>query len=77
MNILQLKPVRDPVEHIRIALDVVELGNFRGGVTEEVGYLLRGEGFDVAVFILDSVDQPCGKGMAETVQSFGFYAGSG
>ena len=27
-DFLQLKPIRDAVEHIRIAFDVVELGDF-------------------------------------------------
>ena len=76
-DFLQLKPIRNPVEHIRIAFDVIELGDFRGGVTEEVGYLFGGEGFDVAVFVLDSVDQSGCKGMAEAVETFGFYAGGG
>ena len=55
-DFLQLKPIRDPVEHIRLALDVVEFGDLRGGVAEEVGYLFGGEGFDVAVFIFCAVD---------------------
>ena len=46
-------------------------------MAEEVGYLLGGEGFYVAVFVLDAVDQSGCKGMAETVETFGFYAGGG
>ena len=53
---LQLKPIRYPIQHFHIALDVVKLGDFRGGVTEEVGYLFWGEGFDVAVFVFCAVD---------------------
>ena len=52
---LQFKPIRNAVEHFHISLDVVELGDFRGGVTEEVGYLFWGEGFDVAVLIFCAV----------------------
>ena len=36
-----------------------------------------GEGFDVAVFVLDSVDQSGGEGVAEAVKAFCFYAGGG
>ena len=46
-------------------------------MAEEVGYLFRGEGFDVAVFVLDSVDQSGCEGVAEAVETFGFYAGGG
>lgn len=53
---LQFKPIGNPVEHFHISLDVVELGDFRGGVTEEVGYLFGSEGFDVAVFVFCAVD---------------------
>ena len=76
-NFSQLKPIRDPVQHFTIALDVVELGYFWGGVAEEVGYLLGGEGFDVAVFVFDTVDQSGCEGMAKAVETFGFYAGGG
>ena len=46
-------------------------------MAEEVGYLFGSEGFDVAVFVLNSVDQSGCKGMAEAVETFGFYAGGG
>ena len=46
-------------------------------MAEEVGYLFGGEGFDVAVFVLNSVDQSCGEGVAEAVETFCFYAGGG
>ena len=46
-------------------------------MTKEVGYLLGGKGFDVAVFVLDSVDQSGCKGVAEAVETFCFYAGGG
>ena len=46
-------------------------------MAEEVGYLFWGEGFDVAVFVLDSVDQSGCEGMAEAVETFCFYAGGG
>ena len=46
-------------------------------MAEEVGYLLGGEGLDVAVFVFDSVDQSGCKGVAEAVETFGFYAGGG
>ena len=46
-------------------------------MTEEVGYLLGGEGFDVAVFVFDAVDQSGCEGVAEAVEAFCFYAGSG
>ena len=36
-----------------------------------------GEGFDVAVFVLDSVDQSGCEGVAEAVETFCFYAGGG
>ena len=52
----QLKPIRDAVEHLHISLDVVELGDFRGGVAKEVGYMTRGKRLDVAVFVFYSVD---------------------
>ena len=74
---LQLKPVCYAIQHFHISLDVVELSYFRGGVAEEVGYLFGGEGFDVAVFVLDSVDQSGCEGVAETVETFCFYAGGG
>ena len=76
-DFLQLKPIRNAVEHFHITLDVIELGDFRGGVAEEVGYLFGCEGFDVAVFVLDSVDQSGCEGVAEAVETFGFYAGGG
>ena len=76
-DFLQLKPVCDPVEHIRIAFNVVEFGDFRGGMAEEVGYLLGGEGFDFAVFVFDTVDQSGCEGVAEAVETFCFYAGGG
>ena len=31
---LQLKPIRDAVEQLHVSLDVVELGDFGGGVAE-------------------------------------------
>lgn len=46
-------------------------------MTEEIGYLLRGEGFDVAVFVLDAVDQSGCEGVAEAVETFCFYVGGG
>ena len=46
-------------------------------MAEEVGYLFGGEGFDVAVFVPDSVDQSGCEGMAEAVEAFCFYAGGG
>ena len=46
-------------------------------MAEEVGYLLGGEGLDVAVFVFDSVDQSGCKGVAEAVETFCFYAGGG
>ena len=46
-------------------------------MAEEVGYLLGGEGFDVAVFVFDTVDQSGCEGVAEAVETFGFYAGGG
>ena len=46
-------------------------------MAEEVGYLFWGEGFYVAVFVLDSVDQSGCEGVAEAVETFCFYAGSG
>ena len=46
-------------------------------MAEEVGYLLGGEGFDVAVFVFDTVDQSGCEGMAKAVETFGFYAGGG
>ena len=76
-DFLQLKPIRNPVQHFQIALDIVELSYFRGGVAEEVGYLLGGEGFDVAVFVFDTVDQSGCEGVAEAVETFCFYAGGG
>ena len=76
-DFLQLKPIRDPVEHIRIAFDVIEFGDFRGGVAEEVSYLFGCEGFDVAVFVLCAVDQSGGEGVAQAVETFCFYAGGG
>ena len=39
--------------------------------------MFGGEGFDVAVFVLNSVDQSCGEGVAEAVETFCFYAGGG
>ena len=74
---LQLKPVCYAIQHFHISLDVVELSYFRGGVAEEVGYLLGGEGFDVAVFVFDTVDQSGCEGVAEAVEAFCFYAGGG
>ena len=44
-------------------------------MAEEVGYLLGGERFDVAVFVFDTVDQSGGEGVAEAVETFCFYAG--
>ena len=64
---LQLKPIRNPIEHFQISLDVVELGDFRSGVAEEVCYLSRRQGLDVAVFILRTVDQSGGESVAERV----------
>ena len=43
-------------------------------MAEEVGYLARGQGFDVAVFVLCAVDQSGGEGVAEAVEAFCFYA---
>jgi len=43
-------------------------------MAEEVGYLARGQGFDVAVFILRAVDQSRGKGVTEAVETFCFDA---
>ena len=43
-------------------------------MAEEVGYLARGQGFDVAVFIFRSVDQSRGKGVTEAVETFCFDA---
>ena len=39
--------------------------------------MLGGEGFDVAVFVFDTVDQSGCEGMAKAVETFGFYAGGG
>ena len=39
--------------------------------------MFGGEGFDVAVFVLDAVDQSGCEGMAEAVETFCFYAGGG
>ena len=39
--------------------------------------MLGGEGFDVAVFVFDTVDQSGCEGVAEAVETFCFYAGSG
>ena len=39
--------------------------------------MFGGEGFDVAVFVFDSVDQSGCEGVAEAVETFGFYAGGG
>ena len=55
-NTLQLKPIRNAVEHFHISLDVVEFRYFRCCMAEEVGYLFGCEGFDVAVFVLCAVD---------------------
>ena len=74
---LQFKPIRNAIQHFHISLDVIEFSYFRGGVAEEVGYLLGGEGFDITVFVLDSVDQSGCEGVAEAVETFCFYAGGG
>lgn len=44
-------------------------------MAEEVGYLARGQGFDVTIFVLRAVDQSGGEGVAETVETFCFDAG--
>ena len=44
-------------------------------MAENVGYLLGGEGFYVAVIVLDAVDQSGCEGVAERVQAFCFYSG--
>ena len=71
---LQLKPIRNPIKHFHISFDVVELGDFRSGVAQQISYLSWSQGFDVAVFVLGAVDQSCGKGMAEAVEAFCFDA---
>ena len=43
-------------------------------MAEKIGYLARGQGFDVAVFIFRSVDQSRGKGVTEAVETFCFDA---
>ena len=41
-------------------------------MAEEVGYLFGCEGFDVAVFVLDSVDQSGCEGVSECVDALRF-----
>ena len=43
-------------------------------MAEEVGYLARGQGFDVTIFVLRAVDQSGGEGVAEAVETFCFDA---
>ena len=44
-------------------------------MAEQVCYLTRGQGFDVAVFVFCAVDQSGGECVAKAVETFCFYAG--
>jgi hypothetical protein len=43
-------------------------------VTEEIGDLSDGEGFDCSVGLFDAVDQIGGEGMAKGMQAFTLYS---
>ena len=70
----QLEPGGDADQSAGVLLHVVELGDLRSRVPQQVGHLPGGEGPETAVRLFHPVDQVGGEGVAQGVEASALQA---